>query len=50
MRDAAASIQQAGHAPATFAQIEHAGHAPFLTHVDEVVAQLAPFLSGSVAQ
>ena len=50
MRDTVAMIEQAGHAPATFAQIEHAGHAPFLTHVDEVVAQLTPFLSGSVAQ
>ncbi len=50
MRDAAALIEQAGHANATFAQIEHAGHAPFLTHVDDVVAQLTPFLSGIVAQ
>jgi pimeloyl-[acyl-carrier protein] methyl ester esterase len=49
MRDAAALIEQAGHAHATFAQIEHAGHAPFLTHVDEVIAQLIPFLSGGNA-
>lgn len=47
MRDAAALIEQAGHASATFAQIEHAGHAPFLTHVDEVVAQLTAFLPGA---
>lgn len=45
MRDAATMIEQAGHASATFAQIEHAGHAPFLTHVDEVVAQLDAFLA-----
>ena len=45
MRDAAALIEQAGYAPATFVQIEHAGHAPFLTHVDEVVAHLDDFLA-----
>ena len=45
MRDAAALIEQAGRAPATFVQIEHAGHAPFLTHVDEVVAHLDDFLA-----
>jgi pimeloyl-[acyl-carrier protein] methyl ester esterase len=45
MRDAAALIEQAGHAPATFVQVEHAGHAPFLTHVDEVVAALDGFLA-----
>lgn len=44
MRDAAAIIEQAGHAPARFAQIEHAGHAPFLTHVDDVLAHLSAFL------
>lgn len=44
MRDAAALIEHAGHASATFAQIEHAGHAPFLTHVDDVLAHLQPFL------
>jgi pimeloyl-[acyl-carrier protein] methyl ester esterase len=45
MRDAAALIEQAGHAPATVVQVEHAGHAPFLTHVDEVVAALDGFLA-----
>ena len=50
VRDAVATIEQAGHAPATFAQVEHAGHAPFLTHVDEVIAHLTPFLSSGVAQ
>lgn len=50
MRDAAAIIDQAGRAPATFAQIEHAGHAPFLTHVDEVVAHMTTFLADGVAQ
>lgn len=45
MREAAALIEQAGHVPATFVQIEHAGHAPFLTHVDEVVAHLDDFLA-----
>ena len=50
MRDAAAIIEQAGRAPATFAQIEHAGHAPFLTHVDEVVAHMTTFLTGSAEQ
>lgn len=45
MREAAAMIEQAGHASATFAQIEHAGHAPFLTHVDDVVAHMSAFLS-----
>lgn len=45
MRETATMIEQAGHASATFAQIEHAGHAPFLTHVDEVVAQMTAFLS-----
>jgi pimeloyl-[acyl-carrier protein] methyl ester esterase len=45
MRDAAALIEQAGHASAGFVQIEHAGHAPFLTHVDEVVAHLDDFLA-----
>lgn len=45
MREAAAMIEQGGHAPATFAQIEHAGHAPFLTHVDEVVEHVSTFLS-----
>lgn len=45
MRDAAALIEQAGHAPSTFVQIEHAGHAPFLTHVDEVVAHLDGFFA-----
>lgn len=49
MRDAAALIEQAGHASATFAQIEHAGHAPFLTHVDEVVAALDQFLSDTTS-
>lgn len=44
MRDAAALVEQAGHAPARFAQIEHAGHAPFLTHADTVVAELAAFV------
>ncbi len=46
MRDAAALVNDAGHVPATFAQIEHAGHAPFLTHADEVLAHLVPFLDG----
>lgn len=50
MREAVALIEQAGHASATFAQVEHAGHAPFLTHVDEVIEHLTPFLSGGVAQ
>lgn len=50
MRDTAALIEQTGHAHATFAQIEHAGHAPFLTHVDEVVAHVATFLSDGVSQ
>ncbi len=45
MREAVATIKQAGHAYATFAQIEHAGHAPFLTHVDDVVAHVSGFLS-----
>lgn len=45
MRDAAALVEQAGQASATFAQIEHAGHAPFLTHEDEVVAHLDGFLA-----
>ena len=49
MRDAAALIEQAGHAHASFAQIEHAGHAPFLTHVDEVVGHLTEFLAGAEA-
>lgn len=44
MREAAEIVERAGHAPATFAQIEHAGHAPFLTHVDDVVGHLADFL------
>jgi pimeloyl-[acyl-carrier protein] methyl ester esterase len=44
MRDAAALIEHAGHAPADFVQIEHAGHAPFLTHADEVLAPLSAFL------
>lgn len=44
MREAAALIAHAGHAPARFAEIEHAGHAPFLTHADEVVAHLRDFL------
>lgn len=50
MRDAAARIDAAGHAPATFVQIEHAGHAPFLTHVDEVDAALQGFLLGQAAR
>ena len=50
MRDAAALIEQAGHAPATFVQIEHAGHAPFLTHVDEVVAHLDAFVASLQAR
>lgn len=50
MRDAAALIEQAGHAHASFAQIEHAGHAPFLTHVDEVVAHMTVFLSDGAVQ
>lgn len=50
MRDAAALIEHAGHAHASFAQIEHAGHAPFLTHVDEVVAHVTTFLSDGVSQ
>ena len=45
MREAVAMIERAGHAFATFAQIEDAGHAPFLTHVDEVVAHVSAFLS-----
>jgi pimeloyl-[acyl-carrier protein] methyl ester esterase len=50
MREAAALIGQPGHAaaglaPARFAQIEHAGHAPFLTHTDEVTAELDAFLA-----
>ncbi|TXH77822.1 MAG: pimeloyl-ACP methyl ester esterase BioH [Lysobacteraceae bacterium] len=49
MRDAVAAIERAGHAPARFAQIEQAGHAPFLTHADEVVAQLAAFLDDETA-
>ena len=45
MRLAAATIEQASDAHASFVEIEHAGHAPFLTHVDEVVAALDRFLS-----
>lgn len=45
MRDAAQAITQAGHASATFVQIEHAGHAPFLTHADEMLTPLDAFLS-----
>ncbi len=45
MRDAAAAIEHAGHAAATFVQIEHAGHAPFLTHADEMLAPLNAFLA-----
>lgn len=44
MREAAATIEGAGHAPAAFVQIEHAGHAPFLTHVDDMLAPLEAFL------
>ncbi|MFS8063067.1 MAG: pimeloyl-ACP methyl ester esterase BioH [Luteimonas sp.] len=40
MRDAAALAPDA-----RFAMIEHAGHAPFLTHADDVAAQLIDFLS-----
>lgn len=50
MRDAAAIVEQAGHASATFAQIEHAGHAPFLTHVDEVAVYLESFLADRLPQ
>ncbi|MBP6750673.1 MAG: pimeloyl-ACP methyl ester esterase BioH [Xanthomonadaceae bacterium] len=45
MREATNAIVQAGHASATFVQIEHAGHAPFLTHAEEMSAPLNAFLS-----
>jgi pimeloyl-[acyl-carrier protein] methyl ester esterase len=44
MREAAATVERAGHASAAFVQIEHAGHAPFLTHVDEMLAPLNAFI------
>lgn len=44
MREAAEAIERAGHASATYAQIEHAGHAPFLTHVDAVAGEISAFL------
>ena len=44
MRDAAARAPQAA-----FHLFEHAGHAPFLTHADEVAAQLRTVLSPSAA-
>ena len=34
----------------TFAMIEHGGHAPFLTHADEVTAQLDGFMQHDVMQ
>jgi pimeloyl-[acyl-carrier protein] methyl ester esterase len=43
MRDAVALIEQAGLASTRYAQIEHAGHAPFLTHVEQVVAEIDAF-------
>lgn len=49
MHDATVAIEQGGHASARFARIEHAGHAPFLTHADEVVAQIAAFLDDEAA-
>lgn len=44
MRDAAARAPRA-----RLHVVEHAGHAPFLTHADEVAAQVDAFVAGSMA-